>query len=170
MEAGRDMLRPDLAPHSQPASKVVFVWEELLFCGERRGGGLDLPGGNAEPGENAPTCARRELAEEAVVSAEAAAAVAAQVVRPPAAFLMHLPQTCFDASIFVVRLAAPGVCLTEDGQRELASPAWRPAAFVLQDLAISRTPASAGGGAYATALRAALSARVLGVCCASPLR
>ena len=164
------MLRPDLAPHSQPASKVVFVWEELLFCGERRGGGLDLPGGNAEPGENAPTCARRELAEEAVVSAEAAAAVAAQVVRPPAAFLMHLPQTCFDASIFVVRLAAPGVCLTEDGQRELATPAWRPAAFVLQDLASSRTPASAGAGAYATALRAALSAGVLGVGCASPLR
>ena len=147
------------APHSIPASKVIFVWKGFLFCGKRRDGGLDFPGGKAEDDENASECAVRELTEETfLLSTHAEREVRQQTQLARAAFTMDLEKGCrFYVSIFVVQLARPEVVLTQNGAHELAMPAWRTLTNVLADLEISRTPVSAGC-AYAVAVRAAIKA------------
>ena len=49
------------------ASKVLLVWKNTVFCGRRREGGLDFPGGWARPLETPAECAIRELREETEV-------------------------------------------------------------------------------------------------------
>ena len=144
------------APDPTPASKVVFVWNNRLFCGRRRGGGLDFPGGKAEATETPSECARRELREETSLGSHAAASLDSDAFRAPqAVFDMHLDDKRYSVSLFVVPLALPDVALTAEGSRELASPAWRELPEVVADLTWSRSPVAAGR-AYAAALLVAL--------------
>lgn len=155
MDAGRLLLAAALRRDPTPASKVVFVWGNRLFCGYRREGGLDFPGGKAELAETPSECAQRELKEEVHLSSHALASLN-KIRTPRACFLMQITdQQRYLVSIFVVHLASPGVTLTADGSRELSGPAWREVEEVLTNLSSSRVPVSAGC-AYAAGLLAAL--------------
>ena len=139
-----------------PASKVVFECGGFLFCGQRREGGFDFPGGKAQGGEDPRECAEREIAEETHLTAEAALRTA-RILRgvKPVCFRMELQPRAFDVSVFAVRLREQGVRLSPEGERELRHPAWRPVEEVLQDLRRSRFPRQAGI-AYAGAVECAL--------------
>lgn len=139
------------------ASKVIFVCNCRLFCGARRSGGLDFPGGKAQESETASACARRELSEEVrVFSLESQERTRTETRFPAATCVMDLSEDeSYQVSLFVVSLYRPDIELTADGARELASPAWRDLPDVLADLESTRQPRAAGH-AYAAALRSAL--------------
>ena len=143
------------------ASKVLFHCNGVVYCGERRvTGGLDLPGGKAEGAETPRTCAVREVGEELrYADPETALWAEDSLARAPCArFLFDTEDCCFDVHVFLVQCeASTNFELTPEGKRELARPAWRCAEELLADLEVSRRPAAAGR-AYATAVRALLSA------------
>ncbi len=55
---------PTMHRQTIPASKVLMIWKNTVFCGRRWEGGLDFPGGWALPLETPRECALRELQEE----------------------------------------------------------------------------------------------------------
>lgn len=155
MDAGRQLPAAALSSGPTPASKVVFVWGNRLFCGQWREEGLDFPGGKSELAETPCDCAQRELKEEVNIGAHALARLS-QLRVPRATFLMELAgERRYRVSIFVVYLTQPEVALTKEGSRELSSPAWLEVPEILTDLSFSRVPLEAGR-AYAVALLVAL--------------
>ena len=156
-------------PHSAPettsgpvqASKVVLSAGGKLFCGERRSGGIDFPGGKAQLGEEKCECAVRELMEEVEFPTTAVRdEVSRRIFGSASSTVTFLFETDDDRSymttLFLVETAMEGISLTEDGHRELSDPGWRSLEEVLADLNRSRRPLQAGR-AYAEAVVELLS-------------
>jgi 8-oxo-dGTP pyrophosphatase MutT (NUDIX family) len=154
-------------PHSSPetksgpvqASKVVLSAGGKLFCGERRSGGIDFPGGKAQLGEEKCECAVRELMEEVEFPTTALRDEVSRRIfaSSTVTFLFETDDDrSYMTTLFLVETAMEGISLTEDGHRELSDPGWRSLDEVLADLNCSRRPPQAGR-AYAEAVVELLS-------------
>lgn len=145
-----------------PASKVLLTAGGKVFCGERRSGGVDFPGGKSEVGEDKCECAVRELMEEVefpttAVRDEVSSSIFASALST-VTFLFETEESTYLTTLFLVETATEGISLTEDGHRELSDPGWRSLEEVLANLSCSRRPVQAGR-AYAQAVLELLQTR-----------